>query len=108
MSRLDEEVARLRDGRELNPFDAEAVEIVAGLTLRARDARESVEREGAIIDDGKGFPIEHPALLVEKRASAEIRGWVKERPDLFGQRSCGMQSSGVSAKDKFGGFKVVT
>lgn len=86
MSRIDDEADRLADGRVLSPFDREALETVAGLTLRVRDAREQVEREGLIIDDGKGFPVEHPALLIEKRASQELRGWVKDRPDLFGQQ----------------------
>ena len=84
MSAIDDEVELLADGRELSPFDRAAVETVAGLNLRVRRAREAIEREGMIIDDGKGFPIEHPCLVVEKRASAEIRGWVKDRPDLFG------------------------
>lgn len=111
MSRLGDEVERLRDGRDLNVFDLEVVEIVAGLVLRARDAREAVEREEAIIDDGKGFPIEHPALAVEKRASMELRGWVKDRPDLFGARGVGepvkQEESSVSPRDRFGGFKIV-
>lgn len=98
-ARLMAEAERLTDGRELNVFDQEVMGIVAGLTLRARDARKSIEREGLIIDDGKGFPVEHPALMVEKRASAELRGWVKERPDLFGARKASDQRS---ARPKFG------
>lgn len=109
--RLQDEVERLTDGRSLNQFDKSAVEAVAGLNLRLVDARKSISAEGMVIDDGKGFPIEHPALLIEKRASAEIRGWVKDRPDLFGQRnsasSASQQSGDSSAKAKFGGFKVV-
>lgn len=99
---LGREVQRLSEGLTLNPFDTEVVGIVAGLTVRARDAREAIDREGAIIDDAKGFPMEHPALAVEKRASAELRGWVKDRPDLFGERKVI-----ASSVDKFGGFKVV-
>lgn len=108
MSRIDDVFNDLADGRVLNPFDREAVLTVAGLVCRVRDARNAVEREGAIIDDGKGFPIEHPAIQVEKRASAEIRGWVKERPDLFGRRGAQAEAGGRSpAREKFGGFKVV-
>lgn len=110
--RLRDEVDRLTDGRTLNEFDKSAVEAVAGLNLRLVDARGSIASEGLIIDDGKGFPIEHPALLIEKRASAELRGWVKDRPDLFGER--GKKSADdsfddkpQSGKDKFGGFKLV-
>ncbi|QRJ57468.1 terminase [Corynebacterium macginleyi] len=107
MGRIEDEAKRLSGGRDLNAFDMEAVLIVAGLTLRARDSRDAVEREGLIIDDGKGFPIEHPGLLVEKRASAEIRGWVKDRPDLFGARSHGEAREPNPKANKFGGFKVV-
>lgn len=82
--RLKKEKERLLDGRELSPFDEEAVEIVASLTLRLKDARERLEQEGSIIEDSKGLPVEHPALSIEKRASAELRGWVKDRADLFG------------------------
>ena len=103
-TRLDKEIKRLADGRQLNPFDLEAMAIVAGLTLRAKDAREQIEREGLIIDDGKGMPVEHPALLIEKRASAELRGWVKDRPDLFGAK----KADAKPRREKFGGFKAVT
>ena len=40
-------------------------------------------------------------------ASAEIRGWVKERPDLFGARAHSDAGEGASKGDKFGGFKLV-
>lgn len=93
---------RLAEGRALSAFDEEAVATVAGLLRRVRDARARVDAEGTIIDDGKGFPVEHPALVVEKRASAEIRGWVKDRPDLFGER----RQSGPR-REKFSGFKAV-
>lgn len=111
-SKFQAEVDRLTDGRTLNEFDKSAVETVAGLNMRLVDARSAIAEEGLIIDDGKGFPIEHPALIIEKRASAELRGWVKDRPDLFGER--GKKSADDSfddkpaGKDKFGGFKLVT
>lgn len=83
--RLNEEYERLRDGRDLNPVDASAVLAVAGLSLRVKDAQHMIAVEGIMVDGVDGM-VEHPALLVEKRASAEIRGWVKDRPDLFGQQ----------------------
>lgn len=101
-SSLAKEKKRLLNGRELNPFDDEVVEIVAALTLRLKEARETIEREGQIVDDGKGFPVEHPALLIEKRASMELRGWVKDRQDLFGPA----KSSG-SSRPKRQKFQVV-
>lgn len=107
MSRIDKEFERLRDGRPLSPFDREVLFTVAGLVLRVRDARDAVEREGQIIDDGKGFPIEHPALVIEKRASQEIRGWVKDHPNLFGVRSGGAGSQPAQPKSKLGLLKSV-
>lgn len=107
MSRVDDEFESLRDGRSLSPFDREVLFTVAGLVLRGRDARDAVEREGAIIDDGKGFPIEHPALVIEKRASQEIRGWVKDHPNLFGANSRARREGSSSNSEKFGGFKIV-
>lgn len=96
---LKAEIKKITDGRELSPFDQEVIGIVAGLTLRAREAREAISREQMIIDDGKGFPVEHPALLIEKRASAELRGWVKDRPDLFGEKKS--TDSGRPKRRKF-------
>lgn len=107
MSRIDDEFEHLRDGRPLSPFDREVLFTVAGLVLRVRDARDAVEREGQIIDDGKGFPIEHPALVIEKRASQEIRGWVKDHPNLFGVRSGGAGSQPAQPKSKLGLLKSV-
>lgn len=100
---FDELVEHLADGRVLSPFDREAVETVAGLVLRVRAAREAIVAAGGqiIVDDGKGFPVEHPALLVEKRASAEIRGWVKDRPDLFGAPKVAESDSGVDPMAEF-------
>lgn len=101
-SELAGEVERLKNGRELSPFDSEVMEVVAGLTLRLRFVRETIEREGQIVDDGKGFPVEHPCLAIEKRASSELRGWVKDRPDLFGE-----QKVKPVKVNKFEGFKAI-
>ncbi|MGV0327316.1 P27 family phage terminase small subunit [Corynebacterium confusum] len=108
LNRLASQVERLSDGRQLTAFDQDAVATVAGLLERVAQARSIIAAEGPVAAKESGEPIEHPAVKVERMASAEIRGWVKERPDLFGKRSQGAQSSGGSAKEKFGGFKVVT
>ncbi|OFK27224.1 terminase [Corynebacterium sp. HMSC062E11] len=97
----------LADGRELSEFDARAVAIVAQLIGRVREAREIIAAEGPLAAKESGEPIEHPAVKVERMASAEIRGWVKERPDLFGQRSGSSGADLASKADKFGGFKLV-
>lgn len=91
----------------LNEFDARAVDIVAQLIGRVREARAIIAEEGPVAAKESGEPIEHPAVKVERMASAEIRGWVKERPDLFGARAHGDAGNGASKGDKFGGFKLV-
>ncbi len=97
----------LAGDRELNEFDARAVKIVAQLIERVREAREIIAAEGPVAAKESGEPIEHPAVKVERMASAEIWGWVKERPDLFGQRSGSPGADSASKVDKFGGFKLV-
>lgn len=97
----------LADGRELSEFDARAVAIVAQLIGRVREARAIIAEEGPVAAKESGEPIEHPAVKVERMASAEIRGWVKERPDLFGVRSHSDAGDKASKVDKFGGFKLV-
>ena len=97
----------LNGDRELNEFDARAVAIVAQLIQRVREAREIIAAEGPVAAKESGEPIEHPAVKVERMASAEIRGWVKERPDLFGARAHSDAGEGASKGDKFGGFKLV-
>lgn len=104
---LDELEEGLADGRELNEFDARAVKIVAQLIGRVREARVIIDEEGPVAAKESGEPIEHPAVKVERMASAEIRGWIKERPDLFGQRSHAVREDSGPKGDKFGGFKLV-
>lgn len=100
---ISELVEHLANGRVLSPFDMEAMQTVAGLIMRLRSARAAIVASGGqiIVDDGKGFPVEHPALLVEKRASAELRGWVKDRPDLFGAPKVAESDSGVDPMAEF-------
>lgn len=108
-SDLAKEKDRLLNGRKFDPFDDELFNIVAALTLRLKDSRESLAREGSVIDDGKGFPVEHPALAIEKRASMELRGWVKDRPDLFGASGGGTAAAAPAkpTRRKFTGMKSV-
>lgn len=94
--------ARIRAHSDTDGFDAEALQIVAALIQRVREAQALIEVQGTIWLDHHGNPQEHPAVKVERQASAEIRGWVKDRPDLFEeQRSAGPK------REKFTGFKAV-
>ena len=99
---LEKIEARIRAHSELNGFDTEATQIVAGLIERVRQAQRIIAMEGPLASRESGEPIEHPAVKVERMASAEIRGWVKERPDLFGE-----QKQGGPKRERFKGFKAV-
>lgn len=104
---LDDLEKALAGDRALNEFDERAVQIVSQLIVRVRQARLIIADEGPVAAKESGESIEHPAVKVERMASAEIRGWVKERPDLFGARSNGEARESKPRANKFGGFKVV-
>lgn len=91
MSLIDE-INALTGGRQVSEFDRVAVETVAALSYRLKDARLVLEEEGIVVD---GRP--HPATEVEAKCSAELRGWVRSRPDLFGER----KNTGPSGLRKF-------
>lgn len=69
---------------ELSEVDKAAVIAFATQMARLLDARRRIDVEGLIVEDSKGFAGAHPALDIERAASAEMRGWVMRRPDLFG------------------------
>lgn len=91
---IEDEFERLRNGRDLNPTDTELLYGFVGMALKAREAREAILREGTIIDDGKGFPVPHPAIEIEKTAVIQLQNFVKARPDLFGEQKKQRKSSG--------------
>ena len=41
-----------------------------------RDAQARVEKDGAVVSDGKGAAVPHPAIGIEKQAGAEMRTWL--------------------------------
>lgn len=86
MDSFDDIERRIIGKRQLNAFDQEAVETVAVLIARAREAERIIRDAGPIASNDRGVPIEHPAVRIERGASAELRGWVKDRPDLFGEQ----------------------
>lgn len=81
LNALEERIAR---GRELNAFDQQVVDTVAELIRRVREAAQLIREEGMVSYSERGA-VEHPAVKIERQASMEIRGWVKDRPDLFGE-----------------------
>lgn len=84
MTDFEELYRRLEGAGGASEFDTSAIEIVKALIGRVREARNIINDEGVVTSKPSGEPIEHPAVKVERMASAEIRGWVKDRPDLFG------------------------
>lgn len=76
--------ADLAKNRTLSAADQVAVDAVVALNRRRQQAQKILDAEGPVSSNDKGVPIEHPAAKVERGASAEIRGWVGSRPDLFG------------------------
>lgn len=94
---------RLAPAGKLVEFDRQAIETVSMLIRRRRRASEIVREEGITTTNDRGVLIEHPAVKVERMASAEIRGWVKDRPDLFGDQKADSEVEG----NRLGKFRVV-
>lgn len=94
---------RLAPAGRLSEFDRQAVETVSMLIRRRRAASQIVREEGITTKNDRGVLIEHPAVKVERMASAEIRGWVKDRPDLFGEDKSEQEVQG----NRLSKFRVV-
>lgn len=62
-------------GEGYEAIDGPDLEAYCGQVSRLRDAQARIAKEGLIVADGKGQPVPHPALAVEKSAQAEIRSW---------------------------------
>lgn len=76
MSRLDEIVAGLvGDVSLLGQADRDVVSAYAAAVCRCEDARRSVDADGVIVADGRGQPVPHPGLAIERSAGAEMRAW---------------------------------
>lgn len=53
-----------------------ALEAYCVQVARMRDAQARIDREGVLIADSKGLPAPHPALAIERAASADVaKGW---------------------------------
>ena len=97
----DDNIIHLPAREGLNEFDQRVVALVEGLLQDFNDAREVVVRDGLMVRDDRGELQENPAALAQRRASAELRGWVKERPDLFGPRQQNPASSAHSKLNRY-------
>lgn len=58
------------------------LEAACSQAYRLRTARAQIDKDGHLVRDSRGNPAPHPALAVEKQASAELREWLKR----YGQR----------------------
>ncbi len=52
-----------------------ALEAYCGQVATLREAQAKLAAEGLIVSDPKGFPINHPAIGIERAAQEEIRKW---------------------------------
>lgn len=52
------------------------LEALCGQVHRQRDAEQRITEEGLVVQDSKGNPVPHPAIVIEKQAQAEIRQWL--------------------------------
>ena len=75
-------VESLTEGRTLSVSDFELVQHFADLIAQAETARRVIDQGGMTIFSEKG-EIVSPIVVAQEKISREIRGWIKDRPDLF-------------------------
>lgn len=68
---------------DLSPVDEKAINAVVALVSQIEEARKEIDAHGLLLTNDKGMLVENPAARVERAASSELRGWLKDRPDLF-------------------------
>ena len=68
-----EVVAAYGDGSAA--IEGPALEAFCGQVATLRDAQLRLASDGLIVDDPKGFPVNHPAIAIERAAQDEIRKW---------------------------------
>ena len=56
--------------------DSEILAVWDALQREWADARARIDRDGLVVADEKGRPVPHPALAIERGASAEMSRWV--------------------------------
>ena len=68
-----EVVSAYGDGADA--IEGPALEAYCGQVAVLRDCQARIAREGLVVADPKGLPIEHPAVRLERAAQDEIRKW---------------------------------
>jgi P27 family predicted phage terminase small subunit len=68
----DEAVARLAEVGIVDRVDMAALELMATQYARTREAGEVIAREGLVSQGYNGQPVAHPAVVVERLATAEF------------------------------------
>ena len=61
------------DGAEV--IEGPALEAYCGQVATLRDAQRRLADDGLVVNDSKGFPVNHPAIAIERAAQDEIRKW---------------------------------
>ena len=62
-------------GDDADKITGPALEAYCGQVATLRDCQARIAREGLVVADPKGLPIEHPAVRLERAAQDEIRKW---------------------------------
>jgi P27 family predicted phage terminase small subunit len=75
-----EAIRRELVGQVAQDIPPAAMEAICVQIHRMRTAQQRISEEGIVVADPKGSPVPHPALAVEKQASAELRTWLKLYP----------------------------
>jgi len=53
-----------------------AIEALCRQVALMRDAAGRIQKEGAIVVDGKGNAVQHPAIAIEREAGKQVREWL--------------------------------
>lgn len=59
-------------------IQSSGLEALCAQVYIVRDAQKRISEEGLVIADARGNPAPHPAIAIQKAASAEIRQWLQK------------------------------
>lgn len=55
--------------------DRASLEAFVTMVVRMRAAQAAIEKDGMVVQDGRGHAVPHPAILIERQAVDQIRSW---------------------------------